>query len=344
MSKIRVLIVDDSAVVRTMISRELSKDPEIEVVGTAADPFIARDKIVELKPDVITLDIEMPRMDGITFLKRLMEYFPLPIVIVSSLTPRGSELALEALEEGAIEVVSKTLASYSLGDIGHELITKVKAASRVKVFKRPGKNEAAPKKQKLSLTKTTNKIVAIGASTGGVHALQVLISKLPHDSPGIIIVQHMPEQFTASFAARMNQECDLEVVEAKNGDTVRPGRVLIAPGNYHMYLRRSGSIYEVKLDQAPRVSMHRPSVDVLFDSVAEYAGKNAVGIILTGMGSDGAQGLLKMRESGSRTIAQDEESCVVYGMPKEAIARGAAEFILPLNDISKKMLELACPE
>lgn len=340
MKKIKVLVIDDSAVVRNLLSKELSKDPEIEVIGTAADPFEARDKIEQQPPDVITLDIEMPRMDGITFLKRLMEFFPLPVVIVSSLTPRGSELAFEALAEGAVEIVSKENAAYSVDGIGPELIAKVKVASKVKVGKRLSQAKNAGRSEKLSMTKTTNKIVAIGASTGGVRAIQGLLAALPHDCPGIVLVQHLPGNFSEAFVASVKKECQLDVAVAKTGDVVRPGRVLIAPGNYHMCLNRSGSVYEVALNQQSRRSYHRPSVDVLFESVADYAGRNAVGVILTGMGSDGAEGLLRMHRAGAKTIAQDEESSVIFGMPKEAINKGAVDYILPLNDIPAKILKL----
>ncbi|HOX05301.1 MAG TPA: chemotaxis response regulator protein-glutamate methylesterase [Planctomycetota bacterium] len=340
---IRVLVVDDSAVVRQIFERELARDPEIEVVGTAPDPYIARDKIVNLKPDVVTLDVEMPRMDGLTFLRKLMQYYPLPVIVVSSLTPKGGELALEALGAGAVEIMCKPGAAYAVGDMSVELIDKIKAAARVRV--RPGAGlglqaEARPQTRTLALARTTNKVVAIGASTGGTQALQGLLSALPANSPGILIVQHMPENFTRSFAERLNQFCEIEVKEAADGDTVAPGRALIAPGNYHMLLRRSGAMYHVQVKPGPLVSRHRPSVDVMFKSVARYAGKNAVGVILTGMGADGADGLKEMRAAGASTIAQDEASCVVFGMPKEAIARGAAGTVLPLGGIARAVLDL----
>jgi two-component system chemotaxis response regulator CheB len=340
MKKIRVLVIDDSAVARTMISRELSKDPEIEVIGTATDPFVARDRILELNPDVITLDIEMPRMDGFTFLKRLMEFHPLPVVIVSSLTPRGSSLALDALAEGAVEIVSKTMAAYSVGDIGPELIAKVKIAAKTKVTKKSNITRTTKNQQALSQLKTTQKIIAIGASTGGVHAIRSILLSMPSEVPGIVVVQHMPAQFTKAFAERLNEESKLKVSEAKDGDVIRPGCVLIAPGNYHMVIRRSGHLLETQIYIDERVSGHRPSVDVLFNSIADNAGRNAIGIILTGMGTDGAKGLLKMKTNGALTIAQDEESCVVFGMPKEAIQMGAPDHIVNLQEIPDKIFQL----
>lgn len=341
MEKIKVLIVDDSAVVRQIFNKELSRDHQIEVVGTAPDPYIARDKIVKLKPDVITLDIEMPRMDGITFLKKLMRYYPLPVIVVSSLTSKGGELALEAIETGAVEVMSKPGASYTVGDMSVELIDKIKAVAKVKVKKQniTPANTYAPV-ERLAMTRTTNKVVAIGASTGGTQALQRLLSALPGNAPGMIIVQHMPEHFTRAFADRLNQVCEVEVKEAQDGDKVIPGRVLIAPGNYHMLLKRSGAVYYVQLKSGPLVSRHRPSVNVLFKSVARYAGKNAIGVILTGMGGDGAEGLLEMKKNGASTIAQDEASCVVFGMPKVAIELGAVDKIVELNKIPGQIVKM----
>lgn len=339
--RVRVLVVDDSALVREILSRELARDPEIDVVGTAPDPYIARDKIVALNPDVITLDIEMPRMDGLTFLRKLMRHHPMPVIVVSSLTPKGGELALEALDAGAVEVMCKPGAAYTVGDMSVALIDKIKAAARVSVVQRGKRVEAAGTPQRLSMSRTTNKVIAIGASTGGTEALTTVLTALPPDAPGIVIVQHMPEHFTRSFANRLNELCAMEVKEAEHNDTVTPGRVLIAPGNYHMLLRRSGAVYCVDVKAGPLVSRHRPSVDVLFKSVAKYAGKNAVGVLLTGMGADGADGLLEMKKHGALTIAQDEASSVVFGMPKEAIARGAADHVVGLPHVSAKMLQLA---
>lgn len=340
MKKIKVLIVDDSALVREVLSRTLKADPEIEVVGTAPDPFIARDMIVSLTPDVLTLDIEMPKMDGLTFLKKLMEFYPMPIIIVSSLTRQGGQMALEAMDAGAIDVMTKPGAAYSVGDLAVELTDKIKAAAKIKVVKKVPTAYAKINDKKLSLSETTNKVIAIGASTGGVQALQEVLTKLPRTTPGIVIVQHMPEHFTKSFANRMNDICHMEVKEAEDGDRVTTGRVLLAPGNHHMTLSRSGAVYIVKITQGPLVSRHRPSVDVLFDSVASYAGKNAIGVILTGMGADGAEGIKKMKENGALTIAQDEKSCIVYGMPKVAFETGAIDHVVPLNQVAKKILEL----
>ncbi|PJA26724.1 MAG: chemotaxis response regulator protein-glutamate methylesterase [candidate division Zixibacteria bacterium CG_4_9_14_3_um_filter_46_8] len=331
---VKVLIVDDSAVVRKIFSAELARDPEIEVVGTAPDPYVARDKIVSLKPDVITLDVEMPRMDGIAFLRKLMKYYPIPAVVVSSLTARGGDLAMEALDAGAVEVMCKPGSAYSVSDMSIELIEKIKAAAKVNLAKKPATiNAVIHNHQKLSLTRTTEKVVAIGASTGGTQALQLLLSALPADTAGIVIVQHMPENFTRSFAERLNQTCPMEVQEAKDGDSVIPGKALIAPGNYHMMLNRSGAKYHVLVKKGPLINRHRPSVEVLFKSVAKYAGANAIGIILTGMGSDGAQGILEMKQNGAYTIAQDEYTSVVFGMPKEAIKIGAIDSIQPLDNI-----------
>lgn len=337
---IRVLVVDDSAIVRKVFTEELSKEKGIEVVGTAPDPYVARDKIVMLKPDVVTLDIEMPRMDGITFLKKLMRYYPLPVIIVSSLTTKGSQLALEALSSGALEVISKPSASYSVGDMSIQLADKIRAVSQVRVTARTGKerNAGPLPGQKIgshALAETTNKIIAIGASTGGTEALKAVLTRLPATTPGILIVQHMPAKFTTSFAQRLNDLCEMTVKEAADGDTVTRGLALIAPGNYHMLLKRSGARYYVAVKQGPLVHHQRPSADVLFQSVADYAGANALGIILTGMGADGAEGLLKMKTAGAKTIAQDEKSCVVFGMPKEAIKLGAVDKVVPLDDIAQ---------
>lgn len=339
---VRVLVVDDSAVVRQTFMRELSRDKGIEVVGSAPDPYIARDKIVRLKPDVVTLDIEMPRMDGISFLKRLMHHYPLPVIIVSSLTPKGGELALEALENGAVEVMCKPGPAYSVGDMSVELIDKIKAAAKVDVRKKDEQTTAESKvSRRLSMTRTTNKVLAIGASTGGTQALQGILTAFPAMAPGTVVVQHMPEHFTRAFADRLDSICDVEVMEAQDGDSVTPGRVLIAPGNFHLLLRRSGARYYVQVKGGPLVSRHRPSVNVLFKSVARYAGRNAIGVIMTGMGKDGAEGLREMKDAGAETIAQDEKSCVVFGMPKEAISLDAVDQVVPLGEIPKKILDLA---
>ncbi len=342
---IRVLVVDDSAVVRRIFRQELSRDPSIEVIGVAPDPYVARNMIVELKPDVLTLDMEMPRMDGMTFLRKLMHFSPMPVVVVSSLTPEGGRLALEALDAGAVDVLCKPGSAFTVGDMSVSLIDKIKAAAHVRVSK-AATATAAPKAptQRLSMTVTTNKVVAIGASTGGCEALERVLTPLPAKSPGIVIVQHMPEHFTRTFAERLDSECAIEVKEAADGDAVIPGRALIAPGNFHMLLRRSGARYFVEVKPGPLVKRHRPSVEVLFKSVAQYAGANAVAVMLTGMGSDGAEGFKEMKDSGAQTIAQDEKTCVVFGMPKEAIATGGCDHVLPIDHIPKKMLELAKEE
>jgi two-component system chemotaxis response regulator CheB len=337
-SKIKVLVVDDSAIVRKIFNEELSKDPDIEVIGTAPDPYIARDKIVQLKPDVLTLDIEMPRMDGLTFLKKLMKYHPLPVIIVSSLTPKGSALALEAIEEGAVEVLAKPGGAYSVGDMCVQLKQKIRAASRAVIKKRTATETPLPRPLTQALKETTQKVIAIGASTGGTEALREILTRMPVNSPGMVIVQHMPANFTRAFAQRLNSICQIEVKEAEDGDSVINGRALIAPGNYHLLIRRSGARYYVNVKDGPLVHHQRPSVDVLFHSVAQYAGNNAVGVILTGMGADGAKGLLAMKEAGARTLAQDEESCVVYGMPKEAVRLGAAEKIIPLERMAQEII------
>ncbi|MGM0643445.1 MAG: protein-glutamate methylesterase/protein-glutamine glutaminase [Thermodesulfobacteriota bacterium] len=334
---IRVIVVDDSAIVRKVLSRELSMHKDIEVVATAPDPYVARDKIVHLEPDVITLDIEMPRMDGLTFLKKLMKHKPLPVVIVSSLTPKGSDIALEALEAGALEVISKPSAAYSVGDMGAELAEKIRGAAKADISK---KRELASHKpipagiNSAALSKTTSKIIAVGASTGGTEAIRRVLEPLPVNSPGVLVVQHMPAQFTTSFARRLDTLCRIRVKEAEDGDTVSNGTALVAPGNFHMLLDRSGARYFVRIRQGPMVHHQRPAVDVLFKSVARHAGSNALGIILTGMGADGAEGLAAMKSAGSVTIAQDENSCVVYGMPLEAVKQNAVLHVADIDSIA----------
>ena len=334
---IKVLIVDDSAVVRQILSRQLSRDPNITVVGTAPDPFVARDKILDLNPDVLTLDVEMPRMDGISFLRKLMVYRPMPVIVLSSLTQQGTETALQAMEAGAVEVLCKPSSAYSVDEMGQMLIAKIKLASRARIHATTVKTAVAP----LSMAATTDKILAIGASTGGVQALTEVLTAFPRNAPGTVIVQHMPANFTSSFASRLNAQCQVEIREAADGDSVTPGRVLIAPGGFHTTLRRSGARYYVEVKDGPQVHHQKPAVDVLFKSVAHYAGANAVGAILTGMGADGAEGLLAMRKAGAATIAQDEKSCIVFGMPMEAIKLGAAEQILPLDAVAPAMMKLA---
>jgi two-component system chemotaxis response regulator CheB len=343
---VKVLIVDDSAVVRQMLSRELAKYPGIQVVATAADPYIARDKIVQYEPDVLTLDIEMPRMDGLTFLRKLMAHRPMPVIVISSLTGAGTQTAIDAMAAGAVDVVCKPGSAYSIEELSPVLAKKIEAAARAKVGHRP---EAPPRaavekgapRSETSMAATTDKVIALGASTGGVQALTEVLTALPATCPGVVLVQHMPARFTASFAQRLNEICHLEVREAADGDNVIPGRVLIAPGGHHMRLRRSGARYYVEIVDGPEVHHQRPAVEVLFDSVAKYAGANAVGAILTGMGADGAQGMLRMRQAGAHTIAQDEATSTVFGMPMEAIKCGAAEKILPLQDVARHLLQMA---
>ncbi len=344
--KIRVLIVDDSAVVRQALTEILSSDPGIDILGTASDPFIAAQRIREEVPDVITLDVEMPRMDGITFLQKIMSQHPIPVVMCSSLTEEGSETALKALEYGAVEIIQKPKLGVKqfLEESRIIICDTVKAAAEAKVTRiSPGVKKVPPKLTAdaviakptgNAMIQTTEKVVMVGASTGGTEALRVFLESMPLDAPGIVIVQHMPEHFTRSFAARLDGICRISVKEAENNDTVMRGRALIAPGNSHALLKRSGARYYVEIKDGPLVSRHRPSVDVLFRSAARYAGKNAVGVIMTGMGDDGAKGLKEMKEAGASTIAQDEQSCVVFGMPKEAIKLGAADRVLPLEVIA----------
>jgi len=351
---VKVLVVDDSAVVRQTLVDILSTDEEITVIGSATDPYNAADHLRRAAPDVITLDIEMPRMDGLTFLRKLMRQHPLPVVICSTLTERGSETALRALELGAVEVIQKPKLGTKqfLEESRVRICDTIKAAARVDVRKRKlaRNNKVSPKltadaviqakKPTGAMIQTTEKVVAVGASTGGTEALRYFLEMLPYDSPGIVIVQHMPEKFTKSFASRLDKLCRVSVKEAENGDSITTGHVLIAPGNFHMLLKRSGARYFVELRDGPLVSRHRPSVDVLFRSTARYAGKNAIGIIMTGMGDDGAKGLLEMKEAGAETIAQDEATSVVFGMPQEAIKLGAAKKVMPLGTIAAEVIRL----
>lgn len=339
---VRVLIVDDSATARAVVKEVLESDKDIEVVGVAQDAYIARDKIVELRPDVICLDVEMPRMDGITFLKKLMTYMPTPVVMISSLTQKGAMTTLEALEAGAVDFVAKPHSNIydGIDEIREEIVSKVKSAAKAKVM---------PKKQGVilqrvsykALSETTDKVIAIGASTGGTEAIKDVLTRLPANTPGIIIVQHMPSNFTKSFADRLNEVCAIEVKEAKNGDFLGVGKALVAPGDFHMVLRRSGARYYVEIGTGEKVSGHRPSVDVMFNSVAKTAGTNAIGVILTGMGADGAKGLLAMRNAGAKTIGQNEDSCIVYGMPKVAYEVGAVEKQYPLDKIAEAVVRVA---
>lgn len=329
-AKIRVLVVDDSALVRRLLSEAISREDDLEVVGLAPDPFVARDLIVKLKPDVLTLDIEMPRMDGLTFLTRLMHYNPLPAIIISSLGQASSDIALEALRRGAVEVLAKPSGSYSVGEVAQVLAQKIRVAYASRPRKL-GVNASAPLAK---VAFPASSIVAIGASTGGTQAIEEVLLHLPAECPPIVITQHIPAGFSTSFATRLNRLCPFEVKEAVDGDRVQPGRALIAPGDFHMMLVKSGSGYTVSVRTGPHVHYQRPAVDVLFASVAAARPQHAVGVLLTGMGADGADGLLRMKQSGATTIAQDEESCVVFGMPKAAIERGAATEVLPLSKVA----------
>ena len=343
--KIRVLVVDDSALVRDILTQGLSLDPGIEVVGSAQDPFFARDKIIELKPDVLTLDVEMPRMDGVQFLKLLMPQYPLPVVMVSSLTQKGKQITFDALEAGAVDFVSKPTSNISRGLNGMmvQLRTKVKIASTANVSHWKSNREQlfkADARTSKALAESTDKVIAIGASTGGTEAIRKVLESFPINTPGTVIVQHMPPGFTKLFAERLNKLVPMEVKEATSGDRIIPGRVLIAPGDLHMTVKRSGGHYEVICSEGEKVCGHMPSVDVLMHSVAKHVGKNAYGIMLTGMGRDGAEGMLAMRNSGARNIAQDENTSVVFGMPNEAHKYGGAEKLVPVNEIASTIIRI----
>lgn len=369
--KIRVLIVDDSVVVRGALERLLNKDDAIEVVGTSGNPYEAREHLVQLKPDVMTLDIEMPKMDGLTFLQKIMTHFPLPVVMVSSLTREGADLTMKAIELGAVDVINKPSSTQSDGlkELGIVLIDKVKAAANARVRRKPlkkgnydtkgrpqgvlssaglgrvrgiGYARANVLKAPPGLTRHQHKIIAIGASTGGTEALRVVLERLPKETPPILIVQHMPEYFTLAFANRLNSMCEIEIKEAQSGDVLQPGHAFIAPGNMHLMLRKQGVQNVVDVRSGPLVCRHRPSVEVLFQSVARNAGPNAVGVILTGMGGDGASGMLMMKQHGSVNIAQDEASSVVYGMPKEALKMGGVDKVVHLEQIASAILEFCC--
>ena len=339
MTKTRILIIDDSAIVRKLLSEALSEEKDIEVVGTAPDPFVARDKILALKPDVLTLDIEMPRMDGLTFLKKLMHYQPMPVVVISSLGQAGCEATLEALRLGAVEVLAKPGGPYSVGELRMDLAAKIRAAAAARPRRAPEATSDKPEPPLPAAAIDTSAIIAIGASTGGTEAIPQVLTRLPANSPGIVITQHIPPVFSLAFANRLNEICPMEVKEARDGDTLARGRALVAPGNFHMLLRKSpAGGFRVTVQDGPRVCYQRPSVDVMFTSVAEAAGSHAVGVLLTGMGSDGARGMLKMKQNGARTIAQDEASSVVFGMPKEAIRLGAADEVASLGRVPAAIL------
>lgn len=354
MKKIKVLVVDDSALVRQTLCDILNSDPGIEVIGTAADPILAAERMRSVVPDVITLDVEMPRMDGLTFLQKLMSQHPIPVVMCSSLAESGSETALKALEYGAVDIITKPKLGTKqfIEESRVRICDAVKGAAAARLGPLRAMRtmkEVSPKytadvimekPNTKAMIQTTEKVVVIGASTGGTEALKVFLEMLPEDTPGIVIVQHMPEHFTAAFAKRLDSICRVTVKEAQDNDTVVRGRALIAPGNHHVLLKRSGARYYVEIKDGPLVSRHRPSVDVLFRSAARYAGKNAVGVIMTGMGDDGAHGMKEMFDAGAVTIAQDEASCVVYGMPLEAVRKGGVNKIMPLPSIAAEVLRL----
>jgi two-component system chemotaxis response regulator CheB len=344
--KTRVLIVDDSAIVRKLLADTLAAEPDLEVVGTAPDPFVARDKILSLRPDVLTLDIEMPRMDGLTFLKKLMRFHPLPVVIISSLAQASSQAAIEALQAGAVEVLAKPGGPYSVGEMRQDLPQKIRAAAQARLAHAvrepvaPAAKLSSPSGFRATSSST---VIAIGASTGGTEAIRCVLAEMPENCPGIVVVQHIPAVFSAAFANRLNEVCRIRVKEAEHGDPVLAGQALVAPGNFHMTLEKRGAEYRVSVHSGERVCYQRPSVDVLFDSVAKAAGRDAIGALLTGMGADGARGILKMKQAGARTIAQDEASCVVFGMPREAIELGAIDRVLPLRRIASELMAFSAP-
>ena len=340
MVKTKVLVVDDSALMRQLLPDLLARDPALEVVGTAADPYAAWDKVQQLRPDVLTLDVEMPKMDGLTFLSKLMTARPTPVVMVSSLTERGAETTFRALELGAVDFVPKPKLDVATGTVAlaDELVAKVKAAARARPRASAARGPSA--RPPAAGLRTTHKVIALGASTGGTEALFEVLTALPPDAPGAVVVIHMPEGFTKSYAGRLDRACAVRVSEAKDGDRVLPGHVLLAPGGRHLSVARSGAAVVARVSDGPPVNRHRPAVDVLFESCAKELGPNAAGAILTGMGNDGARGLLAMRRAGARTLAQDEATCVVFGMPKEAIALGGAEAVLPLGRVAGELLRL----
>ena len=343
MAKTRVLIIDDSALIRSVMKEIINGQPDMEVVGQAPDPVTARDLIKQVNPDVLTLDVEMPRMNGLEFLEKLMRLRPMPVVMVSSLTERGNEVTLKALELGAVDFITKPKLGVTegLGELADEIGEKIRAAARARV-RRHALNEvspSAPKPLSGQFLNTTEKLVCVGSSTGGTEALKEFLTRMPASSPGVLITQHMPESFTNSFATRLNGLSAMTVKEAEHNERVLPGHAYIAPGHSHLLVKKSGAYYYTELSKAEPVNRHRPSVDVLFNSAAQILGPNAVGVIMTGMGKDGAQGLFAMRQAGAHTIAQNEASCVVYGMPKAAVELGAAMEVVPLQDIAGRVLE-----
>ncbi len=342
-TKIKVLCVDDSALIRDLLSEIINSQPDMEVVAVASDPIMARDLIKRHNPDVLTLDVEMPRMDGLDFLERLMRLRPMPVLMVSSLTQAGSEVTLRALELGALDFVAKPSIGIRRGmmDYTEEITEKIRAAAHSRPRHAPRRHDAPPPPRLKAPMISSEKLLIIGASTGGTEAIRQVLEPLPASSPGILITQHMPGGFTRSFADRLNRLSQISVKEAEEGERVLPGHAYIAPGDLHLRLARSGANYVVRLDDSPPVNRHRPSVDVLFHSAAQHAGRNAIGVLLTGMGKDGAAGLLEMRNAGAPTIAQDEASCVVFGMPREAIALGGACEVVPLDEIAPRMMTLA---
>jgi two-component system chemotaxis response regulator CheB len=343
MKKITVIVVDDSALIRKLLSEIINSQPDMVTIGAAPDPLVAREMIRELNPDVLTLDVEMPKMDGLDFLERLMRLRPMPVVMVSSLTERGSEATLRALELGAIDFVSKPKIDivHGIQEYAEEIAEKIRTAAAARPRMRPAAPSvpgARPVQALSNRIVSTEKLIIVGASTGGTEAIKEFLIDMPSDCPGILITQHMPEAFTKSFAARLDSLCRISVKEAEDGERVLPGHAYVAPGNWHLLLRRSGANYMTQLSDGETVNRHRPSVDVLFRSAAEHAGRNAVGVILTGMGKDGALGMLAMKQAGAYNFAQDEASCVVFGMPKEAIAAGGTDEVLPLGEIARGVI------
>ena len=346
MSKTRVLIIDDSALVRSLLTEIINREPDMVAIGAAPDPLVAREMIRAMNPDVLTLDVEMPKMDGLDFLERLMRLRPTPVVMVSTLTERGAETTIRALELGAIDFVAKPRLGIADGlqDLGRDICEKIRVASRARMHRHvgaaaPAAETAAPARLPAGCARlSTEKLVIVGASTGGTEAIREVLTRLPHDAPAVLITQHMPPGFTRSFAQRLNGLCRITVAEAVDGERVLPGHAYIAPGDRHLKLARSGANYLVALDDGPPVNRHRPSVEVLFRSAAQLAGPNALGVMLTGMGKDGAAAMLEMKRAGAYNLAQDEASCVVFGMPKEAIALGAVDEVLPVTRIAERLL------